>query len=68
MTSPRFARVRQVYPDANDETIQRYLDLRDEGYDQYRASLMAGMADPEDDGRLACEDEDAYRGRTRGGI
>jgi hypothetical protein len=44
----RFDRLRQFYPNASDETIQRYLDLRDEGFDQYRASLMAGLADPDD--------------------
>lgn len=46
--NPRFDRVRLVYPNASDETIQRYLDLRDEGYDQYKAALMAGMADPDE--------------------
>jgi hypothetical protein len=28
------------------ETAQRYMDLRDEGYPQYQALLMAGLSDP----------------------
>ena len=28
------------------ERAQRYIDLREEGYSQYQALLMAGLADP----------------------
>jgi hypothetical protein len=42
----RFEMVKAQYPDAADETIQRYCDLRDEGHSQYAALLMAGLADP----------------------
>jgi predicted ATPase len=28
------------------ERAQRYIDLRDEGYSQHQALLMAGLADP----------------------
>lgn len=30
------------------EDAERYLDLRDEGYDRYQAAVMAGLADPHD--------------------
>jgi hypothetical protein len=33
----------------DDETAQRYLDLRDEGYPMHQALLMAGLADPSDE-------------------
>ena len=32
--------------DCTVEGAQRYLDLRDEGYSQYEAKLMAGLGDP----------------------
>jgi hypothetical protein len=41
--------VKAQYPNATDETIQRYCDLRDEGHSQYAAGLMAGLTDPPDD-------------------
>lgn len=30
----------------SQETAQRYIDLRDEGYPQHQALLMAGLSDP----------------------
>jgi hypothetical protein len=30
----------------DSESAWRYLDLREEGYSQYQASVMAGLADP----------------------
>ncbi len=30
----------------DEADAQRYIELRDEGYDQHAASLMAGLADP----------------------
>jgi len=30
----------------DEERAQRYIDLREEGYPQYQALLMSGMADP----------------------
>lgn len=30
------------------EEILRYRDLRDEGYSQYEASVMSGLADPDE--------------------
>lgn len=35
------------------EHAQRYIDLRDEGYQQYQALLMAGLADPPDSDEAA---------------
>lgn len=31
------------------ETAQRYIDLRDEGYPQHQALVMAGLADPHEE-------------------
>lgn len=33
----------------SQETAQRYMDLRDEGYPMHQALLMAGLSDPPDD-------------------
>ncbi len=35
------------------DSAQQYIDLREEGYSQYQAALMAGIADPHDDGSAA---------------
>lgn len=32
--------------DCDQETAQRYCDLRDEGHQQYQALVMAGLRDP----------------------
>jgi hypothetical protein len=44
----RLERVMRAYRCTTD-VAQRYLDLRDEGYSQYQALLMAGLADPFED-------------------
>lgn len=36
--------------DCDEETAQYFIDLREEGYSQYQALVMAGLADP-------CSDE-----------
>ena len=46
--SNRVRRVMERY-DCTSETAWRYLDFRDEGYPQYQAALMAGLADPQED-------------------
>lgn len=33
----------------DSESAQRYMDLREEGYLQHEALLMAGLSDPPDD-------------------
>ena len=38
--------VKAQHTDASDETIRRYIDLREEGYPAYQAKLMAGLIDP----------------------
>lgn len=35
--------------DCDQETAQRYCDLRDEGHQQFPALVMAGLADPPDE-------------------
>jgi hypothetical protein len=45
--SVRAQRVMERYG-CSSETAWRYLDLRDEGYPQYQAALMAGLTDPEE--------------------
>lgn len=40
-------RVTETY-DCDNETAQRYLDLRAEGYNYVQAQLMAGIGDPHD--------------------
>lgn len=39
--------MRKMYPTASDADLQRYIDLRDEGYSAYAARLMAGLSDPD---------------------
>ncbi len=38
--------LRTVYPFATDGDLQRYIDLRDEGYPSHVARVMAGLSDP----------------------
>lgn len=58
----------------DEADAQRYIELRDEGYNQYQASLMAGLADPHDDSEsvvelpVTAEEEEAFnsmRGELR---
>ena len=35
--------------ECDEETAQRYIDLREEGYDSYQAAVMAGLKDPHDE-------------------
>lgn len=58
----------------DEADAQRYIELRDEGYDQHAASLMAGLADPHDDSEsvvelpVTAEEEEAFnsmRGELR---
>jgi hypothetical protein len=42
----RVNRVMEQYG-CSSETAWRYLDLREEGYPQHQAALMAGLTDPE---------------------
>lgn len=41
----RLQRIMETY-ECDLETAQRYLDLRDEGYNYVQAQLMAGIGDP----------------------
>lgn len=41
--------LRLAYPNASTETLQLYIDLREEGYSAHAAKLMAGLTDPEED-------------------
>jgi hypothetical protein len=34
------------YPEVDRETLNRYLDYKEEGYTTHEARLMAGMSDP----------------------
>lgn len=45
--SRRLQRVTQHFR-CGEENAQRFIDLRDEGYSSYVASVMAGLADPHD--------------------
>lgn len=42
---PRIERLMAHYR-CSREDVYRYLDLREEGYSQYQAAVMAGIADP----------------------
>lgn len=44
----RLQRVMETY-ECDPETAQRYLDLRDEGYNYVQAQLMAGIGNPPED-------------------
>jgi hypothetical protein len=48
MTQTRLERLRAAYQGASDETLYLYMDLREEGYPQQQALLMAGLTDPPD--------------------
>lgn len=47
MDEQRIQRVMDHYRCDREDAI-RYLDLRDEGHNQYAASVMAGIRDPDD--------------------
>lgn len=36
-----------AYPEASCESLQRYMDLRDEGHQRHAALVMAGLRDPD---------------------
>ena len=42
----RIAKLHHFYPDASDETLRRFCELRDEGYNRYQAALQSGLEDP----------------------
>jgi hypothetical protein len=50
----------------SQETAQRYIDLRDEGYPQHQALLMAGLSDPPEplDAALAADGKDGAHGKA----
>jgi hypothetical protein len=43
----RIARLMEHYR-CSREDVRRYLDLREEGYSQYQAAVMAGISDPQE--------------------
>lgn len=43
----RIARLMEHYR-CSRESVYRYLDLREEGYSQHQAALMAGLSDPQE--------------------
>lgn len=44
----RFTRLKERFPEASEDDLQRYLDLREEGYRHHEALLMSGLSDPPD--------------------
>ena len=51
MTEAQLTRLQRVMQQhkCDEDTAQRYIDLRDEGYSIFVAKVMSGLADPEPD-------------------
>jgi hypothetical protein len=54
----RINHVKERFPTADTTTVIQYLELREEGYSQFQAEVMAGLSDPPEEDNEFPELED----------